>query len=100
MKHVLLALSAFIALPALADEMLAVSGKDSVRLTQGACPAAIQALIQPDMRSRFRGAVAMVNGVQFKPCWALLPDGRIALQYEDGDGALLPLAQFQRVPDA
>jgi hypothetical protein len=100
MKTFLAFLLAFLALPALADDMLASSGQDNVRLTKSACAPAILEKIGEQLRPHFLGAVAMVNGVQFKPCWALRPDGMVELRYEDGDRGMIPLQDFKRVPGA
>ena len=98
MRKIIAALAVGFAASAQADEMFATNGRDSVRLTQSACAPAVLEKIAPNLRPHFLGAVAMVDGVQFSPCWALRPDGRVELRYEDGDRGLVPLQDFKRVP--
>ena len=98
MRRYIIALAACLATSAFADELSATDGRDSVRLTQSACAPAVLEKIAPNLRPHFLGAVAMVDGVQFSPCWALRPDGRVELRYEDGDRGLVPLQDFKRVP--
>jgi hypothetical protein len=99
MKRILLILiAAFLCGPALADEMVARNGKDSVSLQQAACPAAVLAHIPPTSRDRFQAASAVVDDRSYVACWALRPDGLVILVYEDGDGGLIPATDFRRSP--
>jgi hypothetical protein len=96
MKFALLCAAALIAAPALADEMVASNGQDSVRLTDKPC-ASEQVLqrVTPKVRDMMRDANATVGGQQFHACWVV--DGDSAhLLYEDGDQGLIPLADFKQ----
>lgn len=84
--------------PAIAADMVARKGKDSVRLTDAPCPAAIGQLLPPPIRELFRAASASVDGKTYAACFAMRPDGYVVLQYEDGDAGLVPMHEFKREP--
>jgi hypothetical protein len=98
MKRLIVLLFALVALPALADDFAASNGRDSVRLTQGACSAEILKLLQPALHDKVKAAQATVGGTSYVACWALLTPGFVDLFYADGDMGLVPLADFKRVP--
>lgn len=86
---------------ALADEMIARNGKDTVRLTQAACHAEVLALVSavyPASAERFRAAYAQVDGAEFRACWIFRPDGKVLLHYEDNDQGLIPVTEFEKAP--
>lgn len=99
MKFALLSCAAALALaavPAMADELVASNGQDSVRLTDKPC-ASDQVLqrLTPRLRDMMRDASATVGGQQFHACWVV--DGDAAhLLYEDGDQGLIPLSDFKQ----
>lgn len=95
MRFALLCAAALIAAPALADEVVASNGKDSVRLSNGPCTnAQVLGLLKPGFRSSLKDATAVVQGQTFKACWIV--DGDAAhLLYEDGDQGLIPLTAFK-----
>lgn len=99
MKFVLLCVAALVATPVLADELVARSGNDSVRLTDTPCTSEqVLNRLKPQFRSELRDATAVVQGQTFKACWVV--DGHAAhLLYEDGDQGLIPLADF-KVPQS
>lgn len=99
MKRTLLCLaSVLLALPALADYLVATNGRDTVRLSQAACPKAVLAVMKPELRGHVKAAQSTVGGKEFQACWSLLQPGFVSLIYEDGDEALIPMADFKRVP--
>lgn len=96
MKYVLLCAAALLAAPAMADEVVASNGTDSVRLSDGQCSSQkIMEQIEPGMRDQLKDATATIGGQAFKACWVV--DGQVAhLMYEDGDEGLVPLSEFHK----
>lgn len=89
------AAAAFIAAPALADEMVASNGKDSVRLSDQPCASEkILNQLKPSFRPVMRNASAVVQGQPFAACWVIEGDSAHLL-YEDGDQGLIPLSDFK-----
>jgi hypothetical protein len=95
MRFVLLCAAALLAAPALAEEVVASNGKDSVRLSSAPCTSEpVLGLLKPGFRSMLKDATAVVQGQTFKACWIV--DGDAAhLLYEDGDQGLIPLSEFK-----
>lgn len=95
MKFALLCATALLAAPALADEMVASSGNDSVRLSDGPCTnEQVLNRLKPQFRTSLRDASATVQGRTFRACWVI--NGTAAhLLYEDGDQGLIPLSDFK-----
>jgi hypothetical protein len=95
MKFALLCAAALVAAPALADELVASNGNDSVRLSDGPCTSEqVLNRLKPQFHSVLRAASATVQGQTFKACWIV--EGHSAhLLYEDGDQGLIPLADFK-----
>jgi hypothetical protein len=101
MKFALLcAAAALVAAPALADELVASNGQDSVRLTDKPCSSdQVLQRLTPRLRELMRDANATVNGQPFRACWVV--DGDSAhLLYEDGDQGLIPLTDFRQPKSA
>jgi hypothetical protein len=96
MKYVLLCAAALLAAPAMAEEVVASNGVDSVRLSDGQCSSAkILDQLEPALRDQLKDATATIGGQQFKACWTI--DGQVAhLVYEDGDEGLVPLSEFHK----
>ncbi len=97
MKFALLcAAAAFVAAPALADELVASSGNDQVRLSDKPCSSEqVLSQLTPKFRDLMKDANAVVDGQDFHACWIV--DGDAAhLLYEDGDQGLIPLADFKQ----
>jgi hypothetical protein len=86
---------ALFASPVFADEVVASSGTDSVRLSDSPCSnEQVLSKLSPRAREVLRDATAVVQGQQFRACW--LVDGQAAhLLYEDGDQGLIPLSDFK-----
>lgn len=95
MRFALLCAAALLAAPAMADELVAVNGSDSVRLTDSPCSSEqVLGLLKPQFRSMLKDASAVVQGQSYKACW--VKEGEAAfLLYEDGDHGLIPLADFK-----
>jgi len=94
-----LALSAALAIamsPALADDLVARQGSDSVRLADGPCQSErVLARLEPGSQSDYKSASAVFQGQQYTACWRVV--GSIAhLVYEDGDQGMIPLAELKR----
>lgn len=101
MKLALLcAAAALAAAPALADELVATNGQDSVRLSDKPCSNdQVLSKLTPRFRELMKDASAVVNGQPFRACWIV--DGDSAhLLYEDGDQGLIPLADFKQPTQA
>ena len=95
MRFALICAAAVLAAPALADELVASSGNDSVRLSSSPCSSEeVLNRLQPQFRAALRDATAVVQGRTFKACWII--EGHAAhLHYEDGDQGLIPLRDFK-----
>jgi hypothetical protein len=95
MRFALFCAAALLAAPALADELVASNGTDSVRLSSSPCTSAeVLSRLQPQFHSALREATATVQGKTFKACWVV--EGHVAhLLYEDGDQGLIPLRDFK-----
>ena len=95
MKFALLCAAALLAAPALADELVASNGNDSVRLSNGPCTnEQVLNRLKPQFRSALRDASATVQGQTYKACW-IVEGASAHLLYEDGDQGLIPLAEFK-----
>ena len=95
MRFALLCAAALIAAPALADEMIASNGTDSVRLSDRPCTSQpVLAQVKPVYHSALRSATAVVAGQSFRACWIANGDAA-RLLYEDGDQGEIPLVDFK-----
>ena len=96
MKFALLCAAALLAAPAMADEVIASNGADSVRLSDSQCTSdKVLEQATPPLRETLRDAVATISGQSFKACWIV--EGNMAhLVYEDGDQGLVPLTEFRK----
>lgn len=100
MKRAICFLSVLLALPALADYLVATDGRNTVRLSQAACPKSILAVMKPDLRAKVKAAQSTVNGKEQRGCWTLLEPGFVSVLFEDGAEAMIPMEEFKRVPGA
>lgn len=95
MRFALLCAAALVAAPALADELVASNGNDSVRLSNAPCTSQqVLGLLAPSLRPALHDASAVVQGQSFKACWVVHGDAAHLL-YEDGDQGLIPLSDFK-----
>lgn len=95
MRFALLCAAALLAAPAMAEELVASNGNDSVRLSNSPCTSEqVLTHLKPQLRSALKNANAVVQGQSFKACW--LVQGDIAhLFYEDGDFGVIPMSDFK-----
>jgi len=81
---------------ALADNLVARQGDDSVRLNDAPC-ASEQVLgrLPVEARQEYKAASAQLQGQNFSACWREM--GSVAhLIYEDGDQGIIPLQELKR----
>lgn len=78
--------------PALAEDMVAKSGSDYIRLTEAPC---LGEYVPEADRGSFRAAYAQVDGESFKACWSMRAGGQVIIAYEDGDWGLVPSHEFK-----
>jgi hypothetical protein len=96
MKRALILVAVLAAGTAMADDLVARNGSDSVRLTSRPCSTPeVLALLPADIHDQFQEAVAHVGGQTFRGCWILGPDDRVHLRYEDGDMGILRYGLFK-----
>ena len=100
MKFALLCAAALVAAPALADELVASNGSDSVRLSDKPCSSEqVLQRLTPRFREVMRDATATVGGQMYRACWITNGDSAHLL-YEDGDQGIIPLADFKQPKSA
>jgi len=94
------AAAALVAAPAMADELVASNGNDSIRLSDSPCSSQeVLKQLEPRFHKIMMDASAELQGKKFKACW--VPDGDAAhLLYEDGDQGLVPLSDFKTAKSA
>lgn len=94
MRSILLCV-ALAAAPALAADLVARQGGDTVRLADGPCISeTVLALLDPQLHSQYKAASAVVQGRTFAGCWR--KTGSVAhLLYEDGDQGIVPMAELK-----
>lgn len=86
---------ALAAAPAMASELVARQGSDTIRLANAACTSEpVLNRLDPQLRSQFRAASAVVQGRTYSACWRMTPTAA-HLVYEDGDQGLVPLADLK-----
>ena len=95
MRFALFCAAALLAAPALAQDMVASNGTDTVRLSDSPCSSdAVLSRIRASFRPMLKDATATVQGQSHKACW-LVNGGDAHLLYEDGDQGLIPLTDFK-----
>ena len=75
-----------------ADDMVARSGKDSLRLTQAPCVAKVH--VPDNVKEKLKASVAILNGVTYPACWAPHASGNVIVWFEDGDMGAVPITLF------
>lgn len=95
MKSVLLCAALAAAAPAMAQDLVARQGSDTVRLADGPCTSEqVLVRLEPSLHSQFRAAMAIVEGRTFTACWRKAGNAAHLL-YEDGDQGIVPLADLK-----
>lgn len=96
MKYALLLCAALAAAaPAMADELVARNGDDSVRLGEAPCTSQlVLSRLDKQMHEQYKNASASVGGQQFSACWRVVGNAAHLL-YEDGDQGIIPLAELK-----
>lgn len=86
--------AALAAAPAMAGDLVARHGDDSLRLANRPCTSeAVLGRLQPELHAHFKAASAVVQGRTFAACWRAT--GKAAhLVYEDGDQGIVPLNEL------
>ena len=95
MRLALLCAAALAAAPALAGDLVARQGGDSVHLAEAPCTSTqVLVRLEPSQHSQYKAATAVVQGHTFSACWRMM--GNVAhLLYEDGDQGIVPLANLK-----
>ena len=94
MKHLLLC-AAIVAVPAMAQDLVARQGEDSVRLAEQPCTSdVVLSQLPPQMHGEFKAASAVVQGKTFTACWRQTGNAAY-LVYEDGDQGVIPMAELK-----
>jgi hypothetical protein len=79
----------------MAQDMIARQGNNSVRLANAPCTSElVLARLRPELRPRFKAALAEVEGQTFQACWHAAGNV-VHLLYEDGDQGIVPLADLK-----
>ena len=81
--------------PAMAGDLVARNGGDSVRLGDAPCTSQlVLGLLEPRLQPKYKTASAVVKGQTFTACWR--KTGNVAhLLYEDGDEGIVPMAELK-----
>jgi hypothetical protein len=88
--RVVLLCAALAAAPAIAGDLVARQGGDTVRLGEGPCTSEqVLGRLEPALQTKYKTATATVQGRTFAACWRMTPNGAHLL-YEDGDQGLVP----------
>jgi hypothetical protein len=93
--RLILLCTALAATPAIAGDLVARQGGDSVRLAEGPCTSElVLGHLEPRLQVHYKAAIAVVKGQTFAACWR--KSGSVAhLLYEDGDQGLVPMAELK-----
>lgn len=85
--------------PAIAGDLVARQGNDSVRLTEAPCAnELVLGRLEASQHEDFHAASAVFQGKQFLACWRAM--GNVAfLVYEDGDQGVIPLQELHPALD-
>jgi hypothetical protein len=93
--RVLLLCAALAAAPAIAGDLVARQGGDTVRLGEGPCTSEqVLGRLEPALQRKYRAATATVQGRTFTACWRMTQQGAHLL-YEDGDQGLVPASDIK-----
>lgn len=87
--------AALAAAPAMAGDLVAHQGGDTIRLAEGPCTSElVLGRLEARFHSHYKAASAVVQGQTFVACWRMA--GRaVHLMYEDGDQGIIPAAALK-----
>ena len=90
MRQILL-YAALAAAPAIAGDLVARQGSDTIRLADEPCTSQlVLGRLEAKLQTQYKAASAVVQGQNFIACWRAA--GRaVHLMYEDGDQGILPM---------
>ena len=93
--RLILLCAALAAAPAMAGDLVARQGGDSVRLADAPCTSElVLGRLEPRLQAQYKAASAVVKGQTFSACWRMT--GSVAhLLYEDGDQGIVPMAELK-----
>ena len=93
--RLILLCAALAAAPAIAGDLVARQGGDSVRLADAPCTSElVLGQLEPRLQVQYKAAYAIVKGQTFAACWR--KSGSVAhLLYEDGDQGIVPMAELK-----
>lgn len=77
-----------------AGDMVARSGKDSLRLTQAPCVAKVH--VPENAKEKLQAAYATIDGKTYPACWAVHSSGNVIVWFEDGDMGAVPITMFKQ----
>ncbi len=95
MRTAFLCAALLAAAPAMANELVAYNGSDSIRLMDSECTSeTVLRHLEPGTQSEFRAAAAVLQGQSFTACWRAIP-AAAHLVYEDGDQGIIPVSTLK-----
>jgi len=95
MKTLIIIAALAIAAPAMAGDLVARQGEDTIRLIDAPCSSeVVLGKVPPQFHSQFMQATAIVQGHTFAACWRKA-GGAAHLIYEDGDQGIVPLSDLK-----
>ena len=81
--------------PAMAGDLVARRGGDSVHLGDAPCTSQlVLGQLEPRLQPKYKAASAVVNGETFTACWRKT-GSVIHLLYEDGDQGIVPMTDLK-----
>jgi hypothetical protein len=96
-KAILVSVFMFLSFGALAEDMEASNGRDSVRIMDKPCSPKIMKIIPKQFQPAARAAVSKIDGKTYTACWVAIPNVGVVVKYEDGDEGLISFDQFRPV---
>jgi hypothetical protein len=94
MRFVLLCV-ALAAAPAMAGDLVARQGGDTIRLADEPCTSQlVLGRLEASLQPRYKAASAVVQGQTFVACWRVAGQA-VHLMYEDGDQGIIPIAELK-----
>ena len=69
-----------------------------IRLTDKPCAESVTVLLRTEAHDKYLGGHVTLRGVKLALCWRLTDGGNVLVIDEKGDGGILPISRFQKVP--